>query len=170
MRGRRPDRLTAMRGSSRLAVPEVRARAALCVAVLAAGALVIACSTDRAAAAFPGRNGRIAFESDRTGHSEIFTMLGDGSHVRRLTTTAPSASNSTSSISADGKRVVFSSSRTGHFEIFVMRANGSHPRQLTHTAPAVYNSDASFAPDGKTVVFDRSAGAGLYQLYTVRTD
>ena len=62
-------------------------RARQIAAALAATALAAALcsiggrSTERAAAAFPGLNGPIAFASDRTGHMEIFTMRADGSHV-----------------------------------------------------------------------------------------
>ena len=36
-------------------------------------------------ATFPGKNGKIAFASDRSGNSEIYVMNADGSDQRRLT-------------------------------------------------------------------------------------
>ena len=53
--------------------------------VAAATVLVTALSVAPADAAFPGRNGRIAFYMDRGSGAEIYTMRPDGADVRRLT-------------------------------------------------------------------------------------
>ena len=54
---------------------------ALCAAVLAALAL----APSPAQSAFPGANGKIAFDSDRDGNWEIYVMNADGSGQTNLT-------------------------------------------------------------------------------------
>jgi hypothetical protein len=58
--------------------------------ILLGSAAVVASNATRAAAAFPGKNGKIAFQSDRDHSSnpglfEIYAMNADGSHQTRLT-------------------------------------------------------------------------------------
>ena len=52
------------------------------LALLLLGLIVLA---SPAHAAFPGQNGRIAFESSRDGNSEIYVMNADGTEETRLT-------------------------------------------------------------------------------------
>ena len=70
------------------------------LAAVLAGGLMVGVVADRAAAAFPGKNGRIAFESDRSGNLEIYTMNSNGTGLTQLT------NNSASDLYADwGVRV-----------------------------------------------------------------
>lgn len=89
------------------------AAAALVVGVLAAPAM-------RAEAAYPGGNGRIAFELS----SNIYTVPAGGSAATKLTSDGLSHSPRWS---PDGKRIAFN--RAG--DIWVMNANGTLRRQLT---------------------------------------
>src|SRR5690348_8442969 len=94
---------------------------ALAFAAAALVALVTITLVERPAlAAFPGHNGRIAFNSDRDGDPEIYTMRADGTGVRQLTHN--DASDFKNSYSPNGKQIAFNSDRDGDFEIFVMRA------------------------------------------------
>ena len=54
------------------------------VSVAAMLAAVLAAALP-AQAAFPGRNGRIAFVSNRDGDPEIYSMRPDGTGIRKLT-------------------------------------------------------------------------------------
>ncbi len=62
-------------------------------------------------AAFPGLNGKIAFETGRDGNSEIYSMNPDGSGQTNLT------NNSTVDVnpawSPDGTKIAFASERDG---------------------------------------------------------
>ncbi len=49
--------------------------------VLAACLVALVGAAGPVGAAFPGENGKIAFESDRDGNHEIYTMNADGSGV-----------------------------------------------------------------------------------------
>jgi hypothetical protein len=58
---------------------------ALLAAAVAALLLSLVAVEQPVQAAFPGNNGKIAFESDRDGDQEIFTMNSNGTGVQRLT-------------------------------------------------------------------------------------
>ena len=85
-----------------------------------------------AEAAFPGANGRIVFESDRTsgkgvnnptGDVEIFAMNRDGTGVTQLTNNT--ADDFDPSYSAKGEVSLFSTNRDGNIEIYVMDSDGT---------------------------------------------
>ena len=109
-----------------------RSLAVICVGGLAAG-------VPPALAAFPGKNGKIAFASDRDGSGDdIWTMNPDGSHLVNITAGAGGVG---ASWRADGRKLVFQTRRTtptnpeGDVEIYVMNANGSHRTQITIQRP-----------------------------------
>jgi hypothetical protein len=47
--------------------------------------MLLVVADDPAEAAFPGQNGKIAFESNRDGNFEIYTMNANGQGIDRLT-------------------------------------------------------------------------------------
>ena len=82
---------------------------------------------------FPGTNGKIAFDSDRTGTEQIFVMNADGSGQTNLSNNFK-IDNFAPSWSPDGTKIAFYSSRTGTFQIFVMNADGSGQTNLSNNA------------------------------------
>lgn len=94
-------------------------------AALAAVMLAAATAGEAAAASDPGR---IAFQSDRDGNLEIYSMAPDGTDVRRLTD-SPGA-DSAPAISPDGRTIAFVSTRGGDADVWVMAADGSGPEPL----------------------------------------
>ncbi len=60
-----------------------------------------------AEATFPGKNGKIAFQSDRGGDHEIYTMNADGTKIVKLTTNP--TEDEDPAFSPDGKKIAFES-------------------------------------------------------------
>lgn len=111
-------------------------------ATLSAIALGIAAAPGEAA--FPGGNGRIAFQTFRDGNYEIYAMNADGSAPARLTNELPFDGDP--AWSADGTRIAFSSV----FGIQVMNADGSGRFSVT-TSP--FDSEPAWSPDGTKLAF-----------------
>lgn len=131
------------------------------IAVALAAAATLVLPVILAHAGFPGRNGRIAFTSNRGGHYQVFTMRSDGSGVRKLT---HCAFCSDPSFSADGKRIAYDDSK----DVFTMHADGSHVRRVTHTDPGVVAADPAFFPGGHRIVYMADpAGPTRSQIFAI---
>ena len=79
-------------------------------------------TTTPAKAAFPGGNGYIVFNSDRSGtdNFRIYRMNPDGSAQARLPFDAFNCYDTTPAWSPDGSRIAFNSNRDGDDEIYVI--------------------------------------------------
>ncbi len=106
----------------------------LACACAAFAALVLAPS---AQAAFPGANGLLAFNSDRDGDFELFTMRADGSDQTQRT--SHPASDRKPVWSPDGRRLAFMSNRDGDFDIYVMDLLGGNLTQVTNDPGSDFN-------------------------------
>jgi len=140
------------------------------IAVLLMGAAVLA-APGVAVAAYPGANGRIAFEQGGV----IYSIRPDGSDRRQLTTDTRSHSPRWS---PNGRRIAFH--RAG--DIWIMRADGSGAHRIT--SGSANDINPSWSPDGSRLVFSRTttgtlAGRSLYvvsaaggsgNLLTTRSD
>lgn len=126
--------------------------------VAAATVLVTALSVAPADAAFPGRNGRIAFYMDRGSGAEIYTMRPDGTDLQRLTHLDVSVERP--QWSPDGTKIVFQMDRQdGGCDIEVMDSDGSNLLDIT---PDRYlergcAGGPSFTPNGHRIVFSAEA-------------
>jgi TolB protein len=97
----------------------------------------------------------IYFDSDRTGHKEVWVMDPDGKNQRQFT-----HFNSTSieaSPSLDGSKVAFTSYARGNPGIFVFSVDPVRDLRFYNQGASV-NSSASFTPDGKQIVYSSAAG------------
>ena len=140
-------------------------------AIVIAGALAAA---RPASAAFPGPNGRIAFDSGRSGGTQnIFTVRPDGSDVRQLTfLTAGQGAAVWPAWSPDGQSIAFERGGNGPNRMFVMNADGSGQRLLFNDDAGYDDFRPSFSPDGSRVIFSRCRDVPTEGCaeYAVKTD
>ena len=114
----------------------------------------------------PGPPTSIAFESNRTGSSQIWVMNPDGSNPVQLTHDASTVSDSLPSISPDGHTVVYQSISGGVGQIWAINGDGTNPRQLTTQGS---NLQPTFSPDGNKIAFDSNRN-GNFQLFVMNAD
>ena len=118
-----------------------------------------------AEATFPGKNGKIAFQSDGGGSYEIYTMDRNGKKIKKLTTNR--APDEDPAFSPNGKRIVFRSNRDGNSDIYKMNADRTkRTRVVRLTTNPSDDEDPIFSPDGKRIVFesDRDGDSDIYKM------
>jgi len=141
--------------------------AKLCAALLAvAGALAL---VTPAHAAFPGRNGKIAFASGRDGQYQIYLMDRDGSGQHNLSNSPHLDFSPT--WSPDGKWLAFERiQRVEHgFEgtdVWVMNAKGRKQRQVTFDGRS---GRPAWSPDGNRIAFSSHVGFDS-ELFVIDAD
>jgi TolB protein len=118
-------------------------------------------------AAFPGANGKIAFDRDtetiskvampRGGSSDetdqIWTMNPDGSAATNITNvTDGSRFDAEAAWSADGTKIVFGGQNDRGSQIWTMNADGSGQVNVTND-PSSNDFDPAWSPDGTKIVY-----------------
>jgi Tol biopolymer transport system component len=115
---------------------------------------------------------KIAFDDNRTGREEVFTMNADGSDVQQVTHLAGGASNP--SYSPDGSLLVFE-----HFppsgccgNIWTIRPDGTGLHQVTHFTSENFPYEPEFSPDGQQIAFFENGvrGGNLAAIFVMRAD
>jgi Tol biopolymer transport system component len=109
-------------------------------------------------------DGMIAFQSNRDGNFEIYTMSASGADQRRLTENP--ANDIAPAWSPDGSRIAFASDRDGTWDIYTIRADGSDVKQLTKGAGT--NTAPSWTPAGDKIVFISTRdviNGDVYRMY-----
>jgi Tol biopolymer transport system component/DNA-binding winged helix-turn-helix (wHTH) protein len=91
----------------------------------------------------------IAFESNRSGHDEIWTCRADGSRPVQLT--ALHAWAGSPRWSPDGQKIAFDSNAAGDWDIHVISAQGGRPVRLTTSEANEYRP--SWSHDGKWIYY-----------------
>ena len=119
-------------------------------AIVAACGLALLLLAAPAQAAFPGGNGKIAFETNRDGDLEIFDMDPDGGNENNLTENDDD--DFEPAYSANGKKIAFAQFDGNDDEIWKMDADGSDLRQLTDNDDK--DSDPAWSPNGNKIAFD----------------
>src|SRR6266540_2818609 len=151
----------------RATVPSISrfAQSLVLAMALLGSALVLAAP---AQAAFPGTNGKIAFQSDRAGGTELFTVKSDGTSPTQLTTV--NKSNYDAAWYPDGTGLAFSSCcapGTSALEIYALNANGSGATRVTDNT----SRDALpvWSPDGTRIAY-AALRDGNKEIYVMNAD
>jgi TolB protein len=119
--------------------------------LLACVVALLAVSQKKAEAAFPGKNGRIAYQgSDQDSNYVIFTIDPDGGGKTEVT------EGSDPSFSADGKKIAYVASDGNDSEIYTIKATGGRSFQVTDNAKN--DSDPSWSPNGERIAYTCSDG------------
>lgn len=110
-------------------------------------------------------SGAIAFESTRSGNSDIY-LTTDGRVAKRLTATT--AHDVTPTLSPDGQNVVFASYRGGRWGLYTVPAAGGQERRLVVKPPSPIGPRLS--PDGDQLAFLSADAAGRYSVWVSDAD
>ena len=119
-----------------------------------------------AAGCTQGHNGMIAFQSNRDGNFEIYTMDAGGADQRRLTENP--SNDIAPAWSPDGSRIAFASDRDGTWDIYTMRADGTDLKQLTKGAGT--NTAPAWTRGGDRLLFISTRDAIYGDVYRMNAD
>lgn len=125
----------------------MRARPGSSVASVAAALVALILSSVPAQATFPGTNGRIAYSTDWTRPSQIYSVRPDGTGFTELTHASGGGAKSPA-WSSDGTKIAFVRER----HIWVMSADGTGTTQLTNN-DGFRDRRPAWSPDGSKIVF-----------------
>jgi TolB protein len=126
--------------------------------VVAALVLAFASATH---AAFPGRNGKVAYTGPGL---HLWVVRPDGDGARQLT--HGMREDFEPAWSPSGHRVVFRGDLLGASRLYVMNRDGSHLRAVPHTGG--HDAAPSWSPDGKRIVFQSDRADDISQIWTMR--
>lgn len=133
--------------------------------------LAVALPVAPASAAFPGKNGDIAFGRSSRGQVDIWVVGPGGTGTARLTRT-PRKIESMPDWSADGARVVFvrcAPAVFGNCDIYTMAADGTEVVRLTATAD-VQETWPAWSPDGSRIAYTSDASDGFQDIWVMDAD
>jgi hypothetical protein len=139
----------------------------------ALAALLLAALATPSQAAFPGQNGKIAFQQSLFQAADIHSMNADGSGDTAITSSP--ALDALPTWSPDGTKIAFESTRDDpnpasctsvpecNYEIYTMNADGSGVTRLTNRAG--FDRVPTWSPDGSKILFWSSRnGGGLHVM------
>lgn len=134
------------------------------LAVLASG--LVGTGTP-AGAAFPGNNGKIACQTNRTGNNEIFTFNPAGTELEPVNVTNHPNSDSRARWRSDGRKFLFESNRNSASDIYVADADGSNVQRVTFLGNA---SAGAWHPDGSQIVYQTTVAGLSFEVNKVNID
>jgi Tol biopolymer transport system component len=145
------------------------ARRTRLVVVVAAAVAVMAAPAAPAQAAFPGRNGLIAWThiTGLTTDAEIFVMRPDGSNKRQLSHNEQN--DFFPAFSPDGRWVAFESASATDVDVWVMNLRETVSMNISQM-PGVADRGPAWSPDGEEIVFWRQHFDGTSGIWKMNAD
>ncbi|HVM36036.1 MAG TPA: hypothetical protein VM784_11920 [Actinomycetota bacterium] len=117
-------------------------------------------------AAFPGRNGLIAYSAQVGGSLDIFVSAADGSHALNVTKTR-GVDEFSPAFAPDGKTIVYAfAARNKNSDLALITAAGTNKRRLTDT-PDVAEASPAFSPGGEVIAYVAQDAAGSSDVWSV---
>jgi dipeptidyl aminopeptidase/acylaminoacyl peptidase len=125
---------------------------------------VVASTLADGAPAFSPDGRRIAFNSDRSGRSQLWVCDRDGSNATQMTFFSEGAGAGLGAWSPDGSEIAFTAREMGKPDIYVISLAGGTPRRLTSDSSLDYAP--SWSRDGKWVYFasDRTGRREIWKI------
>ncbi len=124
-------------------------------------------------AAFPGTNGRIAFDDWVTG--QTYAINPDGTGLVQLTHVNTDREQWTGdpAWSPDGSHIAYEASKGSEVRLWIMDADGGHKYQVSHGRPNTFDLLPVYTPDGQRLVFQRfrhlAPARGGFWLATIQS-
>jgi len=128
------------------------------------GGNIVSDTSDTLFTAWP-EGGLIAFESNRDGAYNIFTMFSDGSNPQNITNS--DADNLEPSWSPDCSQIAFMSNRDGNQEIYIMNSNGTNQVNISNNSSDDFMP--AWSPNGDKIAFS-SDRTGNNEVYIMNVD
>jgi Tol biopolymer transport system component len=110
--------------------------------------------------------GKIVFQSDASGNSDIYALDSNSSLPMPITNTSD-VFETGPAISPDGLQIAFAANTGSGSHIFIMDTDGSNLKQLTKSD---YNTSPAWSPDGSRIVFEKDPGTEISDLYIIDVD
>lgn len=135
--------------------------------------LIIVVLVKPAEAAFPGKNGKIAYVGHDGNDSEIYTINPEGGGKVQVTNNT--TFEISPSYSPDGTKIAFASSDGQDDEIYTINAEGGERVQVTDNH--INDTDPDYSPDGNRIALTGceagfvEVGTGKdCEIYTINAD
>ena len=119
-------------------------------------------------AQFTSDGNAVVFQSERTGHSQVFVQPITGSAAVQLT--QEPAVNMQPAVSPDGEMIAFVSTRDAGTNIWLMAKDGSNQRPFTRTAGSSRSTAPHFLRDGSLVYLLETKANGRTTTQVVKGD
>jgi Tol biopolymer transport system component len=110
----------------------------------------------------------VVFQSDRTGHSQLFMQPIAGSAAVQLT--QEPGVNTLPSVSPDGETIAFVSTRDGAVNVWLMAKDGSNQRPFTRSGGSTKSTAPHFLRDGSLVYILETKASGRTTTQVVKAD
>ena len=117
---------------------------------------------------FTADGSAVVFQSDRTGHTQLFLQPIGGSVAVQLT--QEPAVNTMPTVSPDGETIAFVSTRDGSPNVWLMAKDGSNQRAFTRTSGSGRSTAPHFLRDGSLAYLLETKVAGRPTTQVMKAD